>query len=223
MPTVTFAPGGSPLAEPSIRDMDERIAPAPPGTLGPLARVVAWVVGRATIGEPPRVFTTLGRHRRLFRSWLPFAATMLLRTRLPRADVELVVLRTAHNCASSYEWAQHVALARRVGLDHGTISAVADWQDAAITDRQRLLLSATDELHRGRVVTTVTWGRLVTELDEREVIELCMLVGHYEMLAMALNSLGVQPERSALAALDANAQETVEELRRALDAAAARP
>jgi hypothetical protein len=26
------------------------------------------------------------------------------------------------------------------------------------------------------------------------LIELCMLIGHYEMLAMTLNSLGVEPE-----------------------------
>jgi hypothetical protein len=37
--------------------------------------------------------------------------------------------------------------------------------------------------------------------SERQLIELCRLVGHYEMLAMTLNSLGVEPEPSALARL----------------------
>jgi len=41
------------------------------------------------------------------------------------------------------------------------------------------------------------------QLGDHELIELCMLVGHYEMLAMTLNSLGVEAEPSALAALDA--------------------
>jgi alkylhydroperoxidase family enzyme len=31
-------------------------------------------------------------------------------------------------------------------------------------------------------------------LSETELIELCMLVGHYEMLAMTINSLGIEPE-----------------------------
>ncbi len=31
-------------------------------------------------------------------------------------------------------------------------------------------------------------------LDDLELIELCMLVGHYEMLAMTLNSLAVEPD-----------------------------
>ena len=39
------------------------------------------------------------------------------------------------------------------------------------------------------------WGELASELDEVLLIELCMLVGHYEMLAMTLNTLEVEPER----------------------------
>lgn len=31
-------------------------------------------------------------------------------------------------------------------------------------------------------------------LSAAELIELCMLVGHYEMLAMTLNALRVQPD-----------------------------
>ena len=37
------------------------------------------------------------------------------------------------------------------------------------------------------------WGALRPLLSDAELIELCMLVGHYEMLAMTLNSLGVEP------------------------------
>ncbi len=201
--------------------MEVRIAPAPLRELGPLARVVSWVVGQSTIGERPHVFTTLGRHRRLFRSWLPFAGTMLLRTQLPRADVELVVLRTACNCSSQYEWVQHAPLARKAGLRATAIAGVADWpQQEDLTARQRLLLAATDELHARKIVTHATWRQLMTGFDEREVIELCMLVGHYEMLAMTLNSLGVEPERSALAALDGSARQTAAVLQAAADTAA---
>lgn len=185
------------------------LAPETRGQLGPLARMVAWLARRATGMEPQRIFTTLGRHRRLFRWWVPFAGALLLRTRLPRRDVELLVLRSALNCSSSYEWAQHVPLARAAGLGLEQIRAVADPSSRAapgpgqaLSERQRLLIEAADELHSGKVVGDSTWRHLVTELDEHELIELCMVVGHYEMLAMVLNSLGVQPEPSTLAALD---------------------
>jgi alkylhydroperoxidase family enzyme len=193
-----------------------RLAPAQPRALGMGARLVVAAAALATRGERPRVLTTLARHRRLFRWWLPFAGSLLLRTELPRADVELVVLRTACNCRSWYEWTQHVTLAGRAGVSRAAIDAVPSWADPAdqevLTARQRLLLLATDELHRQRMITDATWASLEAQLSERELIELCMLVGHYEMLAMTLNSLGVEAEPSALARLDPGAARSAERL-----------
>jgi hypothetical protein len=57
-----------------------------------------------------------------------------------------------------------------------------------------MLLAAADELHRDGEIGDELWGRLVAELDEVDLIELCMLIGHYEMLAMTLNTLRVAPD-----------------------------
>jgi len=202
--------------------VEVRIAPAPVDELGPLARVVGWGAGRVRGGEPPRIFTTLGRHRRLLRAWLPFAGTMLMRTRLPRPDVELVVLRTACNCTSPYEWVQHVPLARKAGVVADVVAAVPAWREnpAALSPRQGLLLSATDELHEHRAISSCVWRQLGAELDERQLIELCMLVGHYEMVAMTLNSLGVEPEPAALEAITGWARAAADSLTAARDLAA---
>ena len=40
------------------------------------------------------------------------------------------------------------------------------------------------------------WTQLSAELSDTQLIELCMLVGHYEMLAMTLRSLRVQPDQT---------------------------
>ena len=190
-------PGPGPGPAPAVR-----VRPAPRRALRPLARIAAAATARATGREPLRVFTTLGRHPRLFRTWLRFSATLMFRGDLPAADRELVTLRTAWRCGSWYEWAQHAGLARRAGLGEDDVARVVD--DAAAptwAPRQRLLLRATDELHDDRVISDRTWRALAAELTERQLIELCLLVGHYEMLAMTLNSLGVEPERTALARL----------------------
>ena len=194
-----------------------RVTPAPRRSLGPLARLAAGVTARATRGEAPRVFTTLGRHPRLFRTWLRFSATLLLRGDLPAADRELVILRTAWRCGSWYEWAQHGALAPRGGLSAHDLERVVEGPMAAgWGPRQRLLIEAADELHDHRVITDHTWESLVTELTERQLIELCLLVGHYEMLAMTLNSLGVEPESTTLAQLSGQAAKAAERLRAGL-------
>ena len=173
-----------------------------------LACLVARAATLVTHTEPPRLFAELGRHPRLFRSWLPFGGALLLRGALPRADTELAVLRTAWRCGCRYEWVQHALLAERAGLDEGRIAAViGNPDDEGWTERQRLLLRAVDELHDGGRLAPETVGRLAEYLDDRQRIELCMLVGHYEMLAMVLLTGRVEPELTALARLRGRAAE----------------
>ena len=183
----------------------DRVQPSvriPPAVRPPLATLVALVAGRVTHTEPHRIFTTLARHRRLFRRWLPLGGALLLRGDLPRRDAELIILRTASNCGCWYEWVQHATLATSNGLTGEMVDAIPHWPESdAYSQRQHHLLAATDELHCGRVITDETWAALAAELRDTELIELCFLVGHYEMLAMTLNSLGVEPEPSAVRAL----------------------
>jgi NAD(P)-dependent dehydrogenase (short-subunit alcohol dehydrogenase family)/alkylhydroperoxidase family enzyme len=154
------------------------------------------VMARATrSSRAPNVFATLARHRRLFRGWLRFAGALMPRGVLPRADTELVILRVAHNCRSDYEWRHHVRLGRQAGLSEEEITRITDGPEAeGFSQRQSLLLAAADELHHLRVITDELWSRLAEHLDEVELIELVMLIGHYEMLAMALATLGVQED-----------------------------
>lgn len=189
-------------------------APRPPASI----RLVVWL-GRGLTGTTASdVFTTISRHRRLSRWWLPFAGSLLLRGRLPRADTELVILRTAYNCSSWYEWVQHAPLAIRSGLSTEAVVAVATGSGApSWTPRQRLLLEATDELHQAQLISDPTWAGLVSELTPEDCIELCFLVGHYEMVAMTLNSLGVRPEPDSLGHLDAGAAAVASQLCAALE------
>lgn len=173
-----------------------RIAPGTRQQIGTVNQALARVLGAATGGRPPNVFTTLARHRGLFRRWLLFAGALMPGGRLPRADSELVILRVAHNCGSQYEWRQHERLAGLAGLSADRIAAVRDGAAApGWTARQVLLIRAADELHAPqRTISDELWAALAAELDERRLIELCMLIGHYEMLAMTLNALRVEPD-----------------------------
>ena len=55
-------------------------------------------------------------------------------------------------------------------------------------------MTAAEELLNTRTLSDETWQALRGELSERHLIELPMLVGHYEMLAMTINSLRIQPD-----------------------------
>jgi AhpD family alkylhydroperoxidase len=178
-----------------VSDTVPRIPPGGPDEVGRVNWAIARLLGVATGGPPPHVFTTLARHRRVFRPWLRFAGRLMPGGTLPRAESELVILRVARVTGSEYEWAQHVKLGRTAGLSDEEIERVRLGAEApGWKPRQTLLLRAVDELHDHDRIGDALWAELAREYGETELIELCLLIGHYIMLAMTLNSLGVQVE-----------------------------
>jgi AhpD family alkylhydroperoxidase len=168
-----------------------RIGPGSRRDTGRVNYALAQVIGLAAGSGPPNVFTTIGRHRRLFRRWLLFAGALMPGGKLPRVDAELLIVRTAHLCGCEYELDHHRRLGAEAGLTAEQIAAAeGEWRTGKWTPRQEALLAAADELHADRTIGEQTWGALAGLTSETERIELCMLVGHYEMLAMTLNSLG---------------------------------
>jgi AhpD family alkylhydroperoxidase len=175
-----------------------RIAPGRRDDVGVLNWAFARASGIVAGTEPPNLFLTLGRHRRLFRGWLRFAAHLMPGGRISRRDTELVILRVGHRNECEYELAQHRRLARRAGLSDLEIARVVDGPEApGWSERDRLLLQVTDELHDRRDLTDATWSLLRSHLDEVESIELVLLVAHYEMLATAIGTLRIEPDAPA--------------------------
>ena len=170
-----------------------RIAPVAEADRSP-ETVELLETGGLPAGPAAHIFTTLVRHPGLFRRWVPFAGK-LLAGKLPARDRELVILRTGWRCGSEYEWGQHVLLAERAGLAVEEIHRVREGADAPGWDPfDKTLLRAADELHEDSCVGDATWHQLAARYDERQLIELVMLVGHYHLVAFTLNSLGVQRE-----------------------------
>ncbi|MDP9092288.1 MAG: carboxymuconolactone decarboxylase family protein [Actinomycetota bacterium] len=172
-----------------------RVQPGRFPQIGLLATVLAHAGGRQAGSAPLNLFLVLGRHRRLFRGWLHFAGRLMPGGVLPRADSELVILRVAHLRGSVYEQNQHVRIGRRAGLDDGDIERVTTDEVAGWSPRQRAMLAVVDELLDQRDVGDAAWQDLRQHLDEREAIELVLLAGHYDMLAAAIATLRIQPER----------------------------
>lgn len=173
-----------------------RIAPGGRRQIGLLNYGIARLIGLASGGPPPNVFTTLARNRGLFRRWLWFAGGLMPGGRLPRRDTELVIIRVAHNSGCDYERRHHEQLGRRAGLTAEQVASIGEGPQApGWTPRQALLLRAADQLHAAGTIDDELWEALAAELaDERVLIELLLLIGHYEMLAMTLNTLRVQPD-----------------------------
>lgn len=155
------------------------------GLLFRASGMVARAFGRRGV---PAVFVLLARHRRLFWTWLLFAAQMMPYGRLPAIERELLILRTAWLCRCRYEWGQHVQMAVRVGVADADIVRVTEGAAAFESGRVRVMLEACDELLRDASLGGPTLAMLRTYLDPRDITELTMLVGHYRMLAGLINA-----------------------------------
>jgi AhpD family alkylhydroperoxidase len=175
--------------------MAPRITPGTREEIGLVNDGITRALGAATGGPPPNLFATLARHRRLFRRWLRFAGGLMPGGMLPRADTELLILRVAHNTGCEYEWRHHERIGRLAGLGADEIEWVRAGPEAeGWTPRRALLLQAADELHRERRISDRVWEDLRPLLSDEELIELCLLVGHYEMLAMTIHALRIEPD-----------------------------
>ncbi|RNM16115.1 carboxymuconolactone decarboxylase family protein [Nocardioides pocheonensis] len=172
-----------------------RIAPGTRRELGLPIWLLSRLAGRATRTRPPAIFTTLGRGRGLFWGWLHFAGRLMPGGRLPRRETELVILRVATVRGCAYEREHHVRLGARAGVSAADLARVEVGATAAgWTDRERLLMRVTDELLTTRDLSDDTWTTLRATYDERSVIELLLLVGHYDMLATTLTTLRLRPD-----------------------------
>src|SRR4029079_16776473 len=112
----------------------------------------------------------------------------------PRRPPESPSRRAGYLCRAPYEWGQHVTIALASGLTDEEIARVAEGPDAdGWSDDDALLLRAADELHADSRISDATWAPLSARWDTQQLIEVCMVVGQYHLVAMTLNSLGVEP------------------------------
>ena len=169
-----------------------RIQPGGFRELGPINWVIAKLGARVIRAPKFHLFNVLGQHRLLFLAWLPFSGILLGLGKLKRAEAELVILRVGHLRNCEYELQQHRRLARSRGVDTATQARIFEGPDAdGLTDRQRVLITATDEFVITRSMSTETWTALSAYLNKKQLIEFCMLAGQYDALAATMATLRI--------------------------------
>jgi alkylhydroperoxidase family enzyme len=147
----------------------------------------------ADAGRSYNIFKTLARYPKLLKRWLPFANHILFKSTLAPREREILILRIGWLCQAEYEWAQHVVIGRRAGLSDADIQRIADGPDAAGWDPfEAALMRAADELHRDACVSPATWNALAVRYGTEQLMDAVFTVGQYNLVSMALNSLGVQ-------------------------------
>jgi alkylhydroperoxidase family enzyme len=174
-----------------------RVRPGRFKELGPVNWAGWRVLSLGSRTRDAKLFSTLGRTGGLFRGWLHYSGVLMLLpgTKLSRFEIELVVLRVAHLRGSRYEMQHHVRLGRRAGITPQILDRILtgptdpDW-----SPRYRAMLAAADQMVATKNVDDATWATLAEHLDDRRLVEFCLLVTQYDGLATTIDTLRIQPD-----------------------------
>lgn len=137
----------------------------------------------------------MARHPAFYRVFVPYIKQMIPGSILPPRDREVLVLRTLALSDEVYEAHHHLLIARNAGMSDAEIAAAA--QGAAdLSDWDRTLVRAADELVADRCLSDATWAALAGRYDEPQMMEVVGLVGCYTVMAMLTKSFGMELEGS---------------------------
>lgn len=154
----------------------------------------AQLMGRK---EVPDVFKLLFINQRLFWAWLYFASRLMPYGQLSGRERELIILRVAWLCRCRYEWGQHIEIGLRSGLEDADIVKISTGVQSFQEEKERALIQACDDIHAHHEVRDATMQMLKFFYSDKLLIEITMLIGHYQMLAGVINSSGLALEASA--------------------------
>ncbi len=144
-------------------------------------------------GRVFNIFKTLTHHPDLAKRWMVFANHILGKSTLSARDREMLILRIGYLCQAGYEWGQHVQISRDIGMSDDEIRLCKTGPETTDIDtKDKLLLSAADELHSDAHVSDATWAGLSEIYNTQQMMDIVFTVGQYNLVSMALNSFGVQ-------------------------------
>lgn len=152
---------------------------------------------RKASGNPAlNIMKTLANYSKLYKRWRVFGNHVLFKSSLPPRDREILILRIGWLCRSEYEWAQHVVIGKQAGLKDEEIQRIIEGPDAAGWDPfEATLLRAVDELYIDAFISDDVWNALAERYSTHQLMDVVFTVGQYNLVSMALNTLGVQREK----------------------------
>jgi alkylhydroperoxidase family enzyme len=131
------------------------------------------------------------------RHYARFGNSLLTQAKLKPRFREITILRVATLCNCQYEWNQHVAWAKSVGLKDEEIEEVRKGAPGNLLNAQeKAIIRYTDEVLKKVKASDEAFAAIKSFLSPREIAELTLSVCYWEMVAKCIESLGVDLQPS---------------------------
>ena len=120
-------------------------------------------------------------------------------TVLPPRLSELAIITTGAYWKAGFEWAVHVPIALKTGLDPQAVEAIRTGEQPTFDKPDEAALFAfASELLRNRKVSDETYRRAEKELGSRALVDLIGILGYYGLISMTIVAFEVPvPEGSS--------------------------
>jgi alkylhydroperoxidase family enzyme len=150
-------------------------------------------------GKLINIYRMLLNSPALAESWFNHSNAVRWKTKLDGRLREIVIIRMGHLTDSQYVLRQHVpSLALADGLTLEECDALADWQRSKFFDeRERAVLAYADTMTRDIAVPDAVFAEVKRHFDARQIVELTVLVGSYNMNARVMQALQLDLESLA--------------------------
>src|SRR5580658_9406688 len=135
------------------------------------------VVKNRVGGRDLNLFRVMMHHPKLTKRWVVFAGHVMSKQTLVVRDRELLILRIGWLNQAPYEWAQHVEIAKRAGIDDAEIERVKLGSKGGWTAHEAALMQAVDDLFENSVVSDSTWTTLSTKFSTEQMIDVVFTIG----------------------------------------------
>ncbi len=177
----------------SPRLAQPRLAVADPATLTEAQREMLG--SRADLN----IYKTLVHHVDLYNRWSPLGRFLLSGSSISPRHREIAMLRMGWLCQSPYEWSQHARIAKAsAGMTDEELHRIAEGRDAGWSGADRAVIAMADELRYDAIISDATWAELRKTYSDQQVMELLFTAAQYQLVSMALNTLGIQIEPTAV-------------------------
>jgi alkylhydroperoxidase family enzyme len=135
----------------------------------------------------------------LTATWLEFI-NATRKTKLNGRMRELAIVRVATNAQYPYALQQHVPnLAGREGVTEAECAGLKDWRGSGLfNEAERALLAYVDAVQASPDVPDDVFANVRKHFDEREVVELTIIIGVYLMHHRVFTTLRVDVESQAM-------------------------
>lgn len=142
---------------------------------------------------PLNILRVLAHAESAFIPYLGLAGALLASLELDPRLRELAILLVAKRTDAEYEWIQHVGISKALGIPDEQISAVEHSElqaDCLDPDARVALRFVSEILERPRVDDEV-FAALSDRFPPRQIVELLVVTGTYQMLARIMTTLEI--------------------------------